>query len=227
VRAAVSRDRGRSWINDRDVGYAAGVVHATFPVAVAGDPDRAACGFLGTTTQGPYQSTTFTGIWHAYVAMTYDGGNSWHTVNATPGDPVQGTGGICLGGTTCIENRNLLDFNDMTLDDRGRVLFGINDGCTDDCVLPPYTPTQVCIPTGGINDICLNSIAKTTILRQSGGRSLFAAFDSRATPAPSVTPPIVVTAPGDKPSSSGFLLGAIGFNFLLPLLGFALARRRC
>ncbi|MEK6805025.1 MAG: sialidase family protein [Pseudomonadota bacterium] len=224
---AVTHDKGLTWSNDRDVSYAAGVVHAVFPVAVAGDPDRAACGFLGTSTaQGNYQATSFEGIWFPYVATTYDGGNSWHTVNATPGDPVQGTGGICLGGTTCIENRNLLDFNDMTLDDKGRVLFGYDDGCTGDCLLPPHTPNQVCIPTGGINDICLNSVAKTSIIRQSDGRTLFAAFDSPAAPPPVTPPPApVVTSPGDQAPGSGFLLGGLGMYLLLPLLGIALVRR--
>ena len=225
ARVAVTHDKGNTWVNDRDVSYSADVVHAVFPIAVAGDPDRAACGFLGTTTAlGNYQATSFEGIWHAYVAMTYDGGDTWHTVNATPADPVQGTGGICLGGTTCIENRNLLDFNDMTLDDQGRVLFGLDDGCIGDCLLPPHTPTQVCIPTGGINDICLNSIAKSTIVRQSGGRTLYSAFDAVA---PSVlpvppTPPPVVPAPDAAPSGSGLFLGSFGLQLLLPLLAAAL-----
>ncbi len=225
VHAIVTHDKGNTWVNDRDIGYAAGVVHAVFPVAMAGDPDRAACAFLGTATQeGNYQSTSFQGIWHPYVAMTYDGGNTWHTTNVTPGDPVQGTGGICLGGTTCIENRNLLDFNDATVDDRGRVLFGFDDGCTGDCLLPPHTPTQVCLPPIP----CLNTVAKTSIIRQSGGRTLFAAFDPPAAPAPPVTPPPppVVSGPGNQPSGSGLLLGALGLYLLLPLLVLGLTRLR-
>jgi hypothetical protein len=182
---------------------------------VAGDPNRAACAFLGTDTLGPYQSTSFQGIWFPFIAMTYDGGNTWHTANATPGDPVQGTGGICLAGTTCIENRNLLDFNEITLDQKGHVLFGYDDGCLDDCLLPPYKPTQVCL-----GSVCLNATAKTTILRQASGRTLFAAFDP-------VEPPVVPPPPttGTTGSSSRFG-GALELASLLSLLGFALARRQ-
>ncbi len=212
VHVAVSHDRGASWVNDRDVGYAAGVVHAVFPAAVAGDPDRAACAFLGTATQGNYQSTDFQGIWFPYIAATYDGGNSWHTVNVSPGDPVQGTGGICLGGTTCIENRNLLDFNDATIDDRGRVLFGYDDGCVDNCLLPPYAPNQICIPTGVGEDFCLNASARTTIARQSTGRTLYSAYDAGG-----------AEVPGELPSGSGGFLGAFGAPALIVLMLAGLA----
>src|SRR5262249_50236503 len=47
---AVSHDRGATWINDRDIGASLGIENAVFVEAVAGDPDRAACGFLGTKT---------------------------------------------------------------------------------------------------------------------------------------------------------------------------------
>ncbi|HUS23434.1 MAG TPA: exo-alpha-sialidase [Candidatus Binatia bacterium] len=218
VHVAVSHDRGDTWINDHDVGYAAGVVHAVFPAAVAGDADRAACAFLGTGTRGAYQSTSFEGIWFPYVAMTYDGGQTWHTVNGTPGDPVQGTGGIALGGTTAIENRNLLDFNDITLDEHGRVLFAYDDGCLGDCVLPPYQPAQVCIPTGGINDVCINSTAKSTILRQRGGRTLYAAFDGSGASG---------GGGGDGPLPEGHrLFGALAPGLLVTLALAGVLRRR-
>jgi hypothetical protein len=215
VHVSVTHDRGNTWALDRDVGYAAGVVRAVFPEAVAGDADRAACAFLGTTTPGNYQSPDFQGIWFPYIATTYDGGHTWHTVNATPGIPVQGTGGICLAGTTCIENRNLLDFNEITMDERGRVLFGFDDGCTGSCRLPPYQPEQVCIPTGGINDVCLNGTAKTTILRQTSGRTLLATFDGGG------------GGTSMPESPAGYHIGgALGLLTLLPLLTVALRRRR-
>ncbi|HVT35234.1 MAG TPA: sialidase family protein [Nevskiaceae bacterium] len=179
VHVAVSHDQGQSWINDRDIGYAQGVIHAVFPQAVAGDGDRAACAFLGTTTPGNYQATDFTGIWHTYIATTYDGGNTWHTVNPTPDDPVQGTGGICLGGTTCVQNRNLLDFNEITADDHGRVLFGFDDGCVSESCITTGVPDQVSIP-----GLSINSTAKTTVLRQSGGRTLLSQFDPAEPAAP-------------------------------------------
>src|SRR5688572_14844292 len=159
VRAAVSRDQGRTWEHDQDIGAAANIVYTRFPQSVAGDPDRAACAFLGTTTAaGDPDSLDFDGVWHGYVATTYDGGESWHLVNVTPGDPVQGHGGVGPSGT----NRNLLDFNDLQIDDRGRTYFAFADGCTGGCAKDPSK----------------NSFAaKATLVRQTGGRTLYAAFD--------------------------------------------------
>ena len=57
-----------------------------------------------------------------YVATTYDGGATWHLSNATPNDPVQ-RGPIWLAGGGEM-SRNLLDFNDMTIDKQGRMLIG-------------------------------------------------------------------------------------------------------
>src|SRR4030095_13271957 len=67
-----------------------------------------------------------------YVATTYDGGQTWTTIDATPNDPVQ-RGAICTQGTTCATGRNLLDFNDITIDDEGRVLVAYADGCVGSC----------------------------------------------------------------------------------------------
>jgi hypothetical protein len=52
ARVAVSHDKGRTWINDKDVGGLAGVQNTSFPAVVAGDPNRAAFAFFGTTTGG-------------------------------------------------------------------------------------------------------------------------------------------------------------------------------
>ena len=91
---------------------------------VAGDDDRASIAYLGTPTGGNYQdNANFHGVWHLYVDTTYDGGKTWVTSDATPNDPVQ-VGSICTGGTTCGDDRNLLDFIDVTIDEprpgRGR-----------------------------------------------------------------------------------------------------------
>lgn len=157
ARIAVSRDRGVTWSNDQDVGYYLGVKNAVFPAVVAGDGDRAAFAFLGTTTGGNYQDTAnFQGVWHLYIAHTYDGGQSWTTADATPNDPVQ-RGSICTAGTTCGNDRNLLDFIDITVDREGRVLVGYADGCTGACVQGPP-----------------NSFSEwATIARQSSGIRLF------------------------------------------------------
>ncbi|HEV3072808.1 MAG TPA: PKD domain-containing protein [Thermoanaerobaculia bacterium] len=161
---AVSHDHGQTWQNNTDAGAALGIQNSVFPVVVAGDDNRAAFGFLGTPTGGNYQDTTnFHGIWHFYVATTFDGGNSWYLVDATPDDPVQ-VGSICTGGTTCGPDRNLLDFNDITIDQEGRVVAAFADGC----VAPGCNAGS---PSSSSRS------AKGTVLRQSGGRRLLAAFD--------------------------------------------------
>jgi hypothetical protein len=170
---SISNDKGHTWSNPLDVGAAFGINNVVFPEVVAGDNDRAAFAFLGTPTAGGLTGPRFTGVWHLYVAMTYDGGATWSTVDATPNDPVQ-RGCIWLGGGANI-CRNLLDFNDVQMDHEGRVLVGYADGCAGgECVLAPPTAT-------GNSYTALAAIA-----RQTGGRRLLAAFD----------PPNVATAPG-------------------------------
>jgi len=160
---AVSHDRGTTWTNDTDIGISAGVVNAVFPEAVAGSPGRVACGFLGTNVAGDHESLDFPGSWYLFIATTYDGGQTWTTVNATPNDPVQGAGGIWNGGGSN-QNRNLLDFNEVTMDDHGRVLFGYDDGCV----------SSTCIASGGAQN---DFVAFQRVARQIGGKPLLAAFD--------------------------------------------------
>ncbi|MEJ7629518.1 MAG: sialidase family protein [Nocardioidaceae bacterium] len=136
-RISVSNDKGQSWKNDQAVGTqfgSGGIKNAVFPAVVAGTDQRAAFAFLGTTSGGDYQDADrFRGVWHLYVAYTYDGGASWSTRKVDPTDPVQ-RGSICTGGTTCGNNRNLLDFMDATLTKQGYVEVGYADGCTGKCV---------------------------------------------------------------------------------------------
>jgi hypothetical protein len=161
-KVAVSHNQGATWTTPKDVGAPFGIQNAVFPTVVAGDPNRAAIAFLGTPTGGvgTGTSTTFAGVWHLYIATTYDGGATWTTVDATPGDPVQ-RGSICLQGTTCGSSRNLLDFMVVVVDAEGRVLVGFADGCVGSCV------------SGGPN----SGTAIGVIARQSGGKGLFAAYD--------------------------------------------------
>src|SRR5207237_515730 len=97
ARIAVSHDRGKTWAPSMDVGAVWNVQNSKFPEVVAGDDNRAAYAFLGTSSAGDDQSASFRGTWYLYVAFTYDGGGHWLTLNATPGDPVQ-RGCIWNGG---------------------------------------------------------------------------------------------------------------------------------
>src|SRR6266851_3632638 len=167
AKIAISTDRGLHWSKSKDAGTPFGIQNAEFAEVIAGDDNRAAFAFLGTLTAGDTQSADFRGIWHLYVAFTYNAGRTWTTVDATPSDPVQRG---CIwnqgGSNPC---RNLLDFNDITVDKFGRVVVGYADGCTGTCV----------------NDATQNAStgpataqdALATIARQVGGRGLFASFD--------------------------------------------------
>jgi hypothetical protein len=127
-KAAVSHDKGLTWARYannaafQEVAAPLSIQNTAFPAMVAGDGDRAAYAFLGTSTAGPMQDSSFTGVWNLYVAYTYDGGQTWTTVNATPNDPVQ-RGCIWMGGGS-VPCRNLLDFMDASIDKTGRVLVG-------------------------------------------------------------------------------------------------------
>lgn len=126
---AVSRDGGATWSKPVDVAAPFGVQNVEFPMAVAGRAGSAAVAFYGTTTGGDDQEATFAGAWEVYEAVTTDGGASWQTSDVTGSTPVQ-VGEICLGGQACTGNtRNLLDFQEMTADQSGRVLIGYADGC--------------------------------------------------------------------------------------------------
>jgi photosystem II stability/assembly factor-like uncharacterized protein len=164
---AYSDDRGVTWSKPYDIGASLGIKNAVFPSVVAGDRDRAAVAFLGTRTSGDHQAADFTGTWYGLVAHTYDGGQTWTTVNATPNGPVQREACIWNGGGANV-CRNLLDFNDITMDDKGRILFAYADGCINEC------------ETGGTNSYS----SKATIARQSGGKGLLAAFDTPEPVAP-------------------------------------------
>ncbi|MGI9087730.1 MAG: hypothetical protein ACR2HH_08345 [Chthoniobacterales bacterium] len=193
ARISVSHNKGLTWdqfpgqlqAQAYDVGAQLGIQNMVFAEVVAGDPDRAAFAFFGTTTPDDtsrptgaqhYSDPDFPGVWYLFISTTFDGGQTWTTQNATPNDPIQ-RGGIC-GSGTC---RNLLDFFDATVDKEGRVLIGGEDGCIGGCV------------NGGANSFT----AKAFISRQSGGKRMFAAFDGPPEP----------VLPG-APAVSGTLTGS-------------------
>jgi hypothetical protein len=170
VHVAVSTNGGQTWIRDVDVGATHGIVNAAETEAVGGSSGRAACGFLGTNTPDSpgitYENGNFTGVWYAFIATTYDQGRTWVTVNATPNDPVQNHTGIWQqGGSGQDGDRNLLDFNEITVDDKGRVLYGYSDGCH----------SLTCIQG---NNSAKERGAFMRVARQSGGKRLLAQFDA-------------------------------------------------
>src|SRR5205814_2040709 len=72
-----STNKGVTWTQPLDVGAQFGINNVVFPAMVAGDDNRAAFAFLGTPTAGGLQGPKFDGVWHLYIATTYDGGATW------------------------------------------------------------------------------------------------------------------------------------------------------
>ncbi|MDQ4121934.1 MAG: hypothetical protein M3209_10865 [Acidobacteriota bacterium] len=212
LRVAVSEDKGLTWRDDFNLGKAAEhvITAGLFPAVVAGDNNRAAVFFLGTGTTNPGDPfgsvPTVKATWFPYIATTCDGGKSWSVVRADndplhPGvpNPLQ-QGPICTSGTACpappavpANTRNLLDFNDITVDSRGRILVVYADGCNFD---------HPCINiTDNTGDTSSNQgVARLTIIRQRSGMRLFGAFDPAGPTAPPLPPPISVeeTKMGNK-----------------------------
>jgi hypothetical protein len=175
AKISTSKDDGKTWSAPVDVSTPLGIHNVQFPEVMAGDDNRAAFAWLGTTAVGDDQHNGFLGadsrpaVWHLFVSTSYDGGTSWTTVDTTPTDPVQ-RGCIDLQGTSnktatdpdICSQRNLLDFNDITVDREGRVLVAFADGCTGPCVTDPTA-----VSTG----------KEGTVMRLSSGRGLYAAYD--------------------------------------------------
>jgi hypothetical protein len=166
ARVAVGKrnpDNTITWLNDTDIGATHGIKNAVEIEAVGGSSGRAGVGFIGTNLTGDYEQLSFPGQWYAFIATTYDQGKTWVTVNASPNDPVQNHTGVWQQGGAQTD-RNLLDFNEITVDKNGRVLFGYSDGCV----------TVGCIGGTAPNDF----VAFQRVARQTGGKSLFASFDA-------------------------------------------------
>jgi len=147
AKVAFSDDEGTHWSKPVDLSSAVGVHNIQFPQIVAGDKGRAAVSFIGTNAIGDDQHNGFVGpdkqpaVWHFYISMTYDGGKHWTTMDTTPTDPVHrgcvlelGTSNKTATDNNLCSQRNMLDFNDITMDKQGRVLAAWSDGCTGTCV---------------------------------------------------------------------------------------------
>jgi hypothetical protein len=213
ARVAVSHDRGLNWTTPVNVGHPHNLQNGVFPAVVAGDPDRAAMFWLGTSTPGANgiaTDLTFNGTWHGYIATTYDGGDSWVTVRAT-GDPVQ-RGVVCTHGTTCPSGtRNLLDFNDLEMDSKGRPLAAFADGCVSaDCRAGTDRSGPAGTADGLLDSYDNDGEDVATIIRQSSGRTLFAAYDEPDSPSSLFAAPtktnVTLTWTDNAANESGFVV---------------------
>lgn len=211
---AVSTNHGDTW-HDVDVGSNV-IQNCVFPEVVAGDGDRAAFGFVGTSTGGNYQDTNnFKGVWYFWIATTFDRGQTYALVDATNGDPVQ-IGSICTAGTTCGADRNLLDFNDITIDKQGRVLAAYADGCVaPNCTADTATSTN---PPYNASRSALGSI-----VRQSGGPRLLHAFDPAEPKVPDA--PRVDSVTQSSPGTTVHLSWSQPDNGGSPLTGYKVYRK--
>jgi hypothetical protein len=222
---AISNDKGVTWTNDFDLSQSVtpNLTAAVFPHAVAGDNNRAAVFFLATSSTNPGDPVgsdnegagpNFAGTWYPYIATTYDGGQSWTVIRAD-NDPLlpMGTknpvqqGVICTEGTLCPagppDTRNLLDFNELAVDSRGRIVAVYADGCH---TVGNPAALHPCM-TQPDNDPALTTrmqnqaIARLTLIRQRDGRRLFGAFDPGGPSAPPLSPPVFI-----EENSRGFSL---------------------
>ena len=225
---AVSRDRGDHWARSIDVGVPFGIQSTEFSEVMIGDNNRAAYAFLGTPTRGYFQGSKFGwdgagsryvgAEWHMYVAMTYDHGKTWTTVDATPKDPVQR--GCVWNGGGSNKCRNLLDFNDITIDKIGRVMVGFADGCT--------SYTTPCSTSKDIGDNKFESHG--AIVRQLTGKTLFAKYDgvlpgSKGAIKPSVSGTGTSRGSGGSSGSGSDTAGGLpttGSSPLIPAVGVML-----
>jgi hypothetical protein len=171
LHASVSPDFGVHWQNTSRISDAytgpsgQKITRAEFANVEAGDWNRAAVSFLGTTdttTADAWTCTTNSSVvWYMYVARTFDHGQHW-SVERASGDPVQ-VGGLWPSGgsATC---RNLLDFNDLDMGSDGRLYVSFADGCLwPNCYDGAATYTS--------------TAAQGTVIRQTTGCGLLAAYD--------------------------------------------------
>lgn len=218
-RVAVSRDKGNSWTVGPDLGQAHGIKRIAFPAMVAGDDDRAAFAFLGTRNEGEAfgSGAGFEGTWQLYVSTTYDGGATWVTVNATGDDPVQ-RGNICDAGFSCPgspDTRNLLDFMDVQIDARGRILVAYADGCVSPGCIAGVDKNN----DGFVNARDNDAADKAAIARQAGGLGLVAAFDPPVPAAPAA-PQLTAALQGQ----SAFLAWSTPDDGGAPITGYRVYR---
>jgi hypothetical protein len=236
---ATCTNQGTTCTSAKDVGLDFNVQSTQMTSVVAGDDNRAAFAFLGSTTPGDDQAPEFVGTWHLYIAITTDGGHTWTTTDATPDHPVQ-RGCIefnasCPSSRGSNDQRNLLDFNDITIDREGRVLAAYTDGCQPERARADKHGTCLADATrlSGLNP----EIQGPALARQNCGPGLYAAFDPALPACPGTTAtasptPVVTVGTNPLPDTARAApapraaWGAIGLVLVAMLAGFFSLRRR-
>lgn len=194
------------------------LVFGAFPDLEAGDDDRVALAFLGTTNpdgEHPFDDCSEASdgnVWHYYLSQSFDGGATWATSRLWE-DPVQ-VGAIWNGGggDPC---RNLLDFNDMDMDSTGRLHIALADGCTEECADSYFAWVN---GTGEAPKGEESRDSWGVILRQQTGQGLFAEYDVPDGFVPAPTP-----SPEPEPQQAAPGLPVLA---LLAALAVAFAARR-
>jgi len=147
-----SFDSGGSWEQTSLRISPVDIVSSVFPQIIAGDPGRIAVTYLGSEDGALLNTSDIDGspwngnahyapgntTYHLYVTFSLnalDENPVFQTIRITE-DPVQ-KGSICLNSGDCRDiggsNRNLLDFNDIVIDQEGRIFIAYTDGCTGEC----------------------------------------------------------------------------------------------
>jgi hypothetical protein len=172
ARVATSKDNGKTWSKVTDLSTPLGLHNVQFPEMIVGDDDRAAFSFIATPGIGNDQDNPFRGAWHLYTSTTYDGGKTWKTVDVTPHKPIHRGCvhmlGIAPGSqrTDSCDYRNMLDFNDITLDQYGRVEVSYTDDCFGACASGEKpTPENT-------------NVSNVSLAHQIKGKTLYAKYDS-------------------------------------------------
>jgi hypothetical protein len=241
IHIALSKDEGSSWetvgsgmagrgaepstwynltATYRDPKTGHPLVFGSFPDLEAGDDDRVALAFLGTTdpeAEHPFDDCSEKSdaiIWHYYLSQSFDGGATWTTSRLWE-DPVQ-IGAIWNGGggDPC---RNLLDFNDMDVDSQGRLHIALADGCTEECADTYFAWAN------GTGEAPKGEDSRDSwgvILRQTTGKGLFAQYD---VPAGFVQPGATQEPAADEEAAPG--LPALGLLAALAVAVLVVRRR--
>ncbi len=172
---AASRDGGTTW--DPPVHVDSTPSTTVFPWVTAGDAGRVAVSYYGTDSTGPSAENIDDpdADWYVYSAFSADYGQTYAEHRTTP--TALHKGDVCTSGTGCATGtRDLLDFFETDLDERG-------------CLVTAYTDNSrdTVSPTGARSGDQLTWVGVVT---QNGGDGLLA-----ATPCGAEATPVVPESP--------------------------------